>query len=129
MVRRRSAIAIVACAWLIAGCATNNALMPTPALYTGDNARPLFSDRSIERRGPSLDLLFITDRAPAAEGAAVPYTAERSRSMAFGSTTIEFGDAVTWDTLIRESVAAHRSNPMHLALGPTRELTRDRRLL
>ncbi len=99
-------------------------MMPTPALYTGEHARPLFTDSSIDRRDPPLDLLFITDRAPAADGAAVPYTAERSRSMAFGSTMIEFGEGVSWDALIRQSVAAQRTNELNLALGPTRELGR-----
>ncbi len=121
--RLRSAIAIGVSALVISGCATN-AMMPTPALYTGQNARPLFIDSSIDRRSSSLDLLFITDRAPATEGAALPYTAERSRSMAFGSTTVEFGDNVTWDALVSDSIASQRTNRLHLALGSTRELGR-----
>src|SRR5512138_2435817 len=118
--RSRSAVAIAASALFMAGCATN-VMMPTPVVYTGQNAKPLFTDSSIERR-PSVDLLFITDRAPAEEGATVPYTAERSRSMAFGSTIVEFGESVEWDALMRQSVAAERPNSLHLKLGPTREL-------
>ena len=85
---RRIAVGVLAC--LLAGCATNHALMPTPAVYTGPNAKPLFADASIDSRPPALDLLFLTDRAPADGTGDSPYTAERSRSIAFGSTMIEF---------------------------------------
>ena len=82
------AFGVLAC--LLAGCATNHPLMPTPALYTGPNARPLFAEASLESPPPALDLLFLTDRAPG-DGGNAPYTAERSRSIAFGSATLEFG--------------------------------------
>ena len=84
-------IAVGALACLLAGCATH-ALMPTPAVYTGPNAKPLFADASLESRQSELDLLFLTDRAPANGFGGTPYTAERSRSIAFGSTMIEFKD-------------------------------------
>ena len=61
----RSAIVIAAIAFVLTGCATNHPMMPTPVLYTGANARPLFTELSIDSRRPPLDLLFITDRAPA----------------------------------------------------------------
>ena len=89
----RSAIVIAAIAFVLTGCATNRAMMPTPVLYTGENARALFTELSIDSRRSPLDLLFITDRAPAEQGDDLPYTARRSRSMAFGSTMIEFGSA------------------------------------
>jgi esterase/lipase superfamily enzyme len=85
---RRIAVGVLTC--LLAGCATNHVLMPTPAVYTGPNAKPLFADASIDSRPPTLDLLFLTDRAPAVSTGGSPYTAERSRSIAFGSTMIEF---------------------------------------
>jgi esterase/lipase superfamily enzyme len=99
-------------------------MMPTPALYTGANAKPLFTELSIDSRRPHLDLLFITDRAPAKQAGDPPYTAERSRSMAFGSAVIEFGEDVSWDALVKESVATQRVNPVPLKLGPTTELGR-----
>ena len=49
-------ILVAALAFVLAGCATNHPMMPTPVLYTGENARPLFTDSSLSRR-PSLDLL------------------------------------------------------------------------
>jgi esterase/lipase superfamily enzyme len=120
----RSAIVIAATAFVLAGCATNRSLMPTPVLYTGENARPLFTESPIDSSRPPLDLLFITDRAPAEQTDGVPYTASRSRSMAFGSTMIEFGEDVSWDVLVKESTAAQRVTPLQLELGPTKELGR-----
>jgi hypothetical protein len=61
----RAALAFVACA--LAGCATNYPLMPTPALYTGAHAKQLFTDLPSDLRAPTIDLLYITDRAAAAK--------------------------------------------------------------
>ena len=55
--------------------------MPTPALYTGAQAMTLFTALPPDLRSPSIELFYITDRAPAAKpDDAVPYTAGRSRS-------------------------------------------------
>ena len=120
----RSAIVVAAIAFVLTGCATNRPMMPTPVLYTGENAKPLFTELPIDSRRPSLDLLFITDRAPAEQADDLPYTAGRSRSMAFGSTMIEFGEDVSWDELVKESTATQRVNSLQLKLGPTTELGR-----
>lgn len=120
----RSAIVIAAIAFALTGCATNHALMPAPALYTGANAKLLFTDSPIGSQTPALDLLFITDRAPAQQGDDLPYNASRSLSMAFGSTTIEFGEDVSWNVLVKESIAAQRVTPLQLELGPTKEVGR-----
>ena len=112
-----------------AGCATTHPLMPTPALYTGAQAKPLFTEAPAAARTPPLDLLFITDRAPATSpDDPEPYTAERSRSMAFGSTTILFGENMTWDALVKQSLLAERTAPTDLKLGPTKELGRYPRI-
>ena len=109
----------------LAGCASIYPMMPTPVLYTGAQAKPLFTDIPAQSRTPPLDLLFITDRAPATgpndDG---PYTARRSRSMAFGSATIEFGEGVAWDKLVGLSTSTERKPPLELKLGPTKELGR-----
>ena len=99
-------------------------MMPTPVLYTGENARPLFTELSIDARQPSLDLLFITDRALAQQAEDLSYTADRSRSIGFGSAMIEFGKDASWDVLVKESTATHRVRPLQLELGTTTELGR-----
>ena len=113
----------------LAGCATTYPMMPTPVLYTGVQAKALFIKAPAEVRTPPLDLLFITDRAPATSpDESEPYTAERSRSMAFGSTTILFGQDMTWDALVKQSLLVERSTPIDLKLGPTKELGRYPRI-
>ncbi len=113
----------------LAGCATTHPLMPTPTLYTGAQAKPLFTETPAEVRTPPLDLLFITDRAPAtSRDDPEPYTADRSRSMAFGSTTILFGEGMTWGALVAQSLLVERSTPIELKLGPTKELGRYPRI-
>lgn len=90
--RQRSSKFILALALMLTGCATSHVMMPTPALYTGPNAKPLFTDPPVDDRSPSLDLLFVTDRASAQEADGLRYTAARSRSLAFGSATVKFGE-------------------------------------
>ena len=112
-------------AFALAGCASTHPMMPTPVLYTGLQRRPLFTDAHADVRKPPLDLLFVTDRAPAQRAdEPEPYTADRSRSVAFGSTTILFGEGLTWDTLITQSLATRRATSLDLKLGPTQELGR-----
>src|SRR5271169_4959546 len=109
----------------LGGCATTYPLMPTPALYTGAEAKPLFTEAPAEVLIPPLDLLFITDRAHATSPEdPEPYTAARSRSMAFGSTTILFGDNMSWDALVTQSLLVDRTTKTDLTLGPTKELGR-----
>jgi len=113
----------------LAGCATTYPMMPTPVLYTGAQAKPLFTEAPAAVRTPPLDLLFITDRASATSpDQPDPYTEERSRAMAFGSTTIEFGDHITWDALVEQSLLVNRPTALDLTLGPTKELGRYPRI-
>jgi esterase/lipase superfamily enzyme len=112
-------------AFVVAGCATTFSMMPTPALYMGPMAKLLFTGAAEHVATPSLDLLFVTDRAPATSAEAPePYTADRSLSMAFGSTTILFGEGMTWDALVGLSTLSERPAPVTLGLGPTREVGR-----
>ncbi|HUH94549.1 MAG TPA: alpha/beta hydrolase [Casimicrobiaceae bacterium] len=98
--------------------------MPTPVLYTGPDARPLFAHPPPASRPPTLDLLFVTDRAPAQDSGDPPYTASRSRSIAFGSAMVEFGQGLTLDMLALRQGAAERPASVHLSLGATTELGR-----
>ena len=91
-IRFRVAIAL-AVLLALSGCATTHPMMPTPVMYTGAQAKPLFTDAPAVARTSPLELLYFTDRALAQPASEVqPYTSGRSRSEAFGSTTILFGD-------------------------------------
>ncbi len=112
-------------ALFLTGCATPYRMMPTPVLYTGKQAEPLFTNVSAAHRTPSLDLLYATDRASSSDtDDANPYSAGRSRQLAFGTTTVAFGDSLTWDALAAQSTVADREVPVVLRLGATNELGR-----
>ncbi len=130
MTEVRFPVAIAPAALLgLAGCASTHPMMPTPTLYTGAQAKPLFTKAPAEARTPPLDLLFITDRTPATSpDEPEPYTADRSRLMAYGSTTILFGEHTTWDALVKQSLLVERSTSSDLKLGPTKELGRYPRI-
>jgi esterase/lipase superfamily enzyme len=130
MAESRFSLVIALAALLgVAGCATTYPLMPTPALYTGAQAKPLFTEAPAAVRTPPLDLLYVTDRAPQTKpDEPDPYTEERSREMAFGSTTVEFGDHITWDALVQQSLLVSRPAALDLTLGPTKELGRYPRI-
>lgn len=128
MTRRSSRLwylVLVLASFALGGCATTHPLMPTPVLYTGPQARPLFIAPSSDDGATAIDLLYITNRAPATGSEeTLPYTSKRSRSVAFGSTTVEFGQGVTWDTLARQSAVAERTAKLDVKLGETKELGR-----
>ena len=118
----RLAVSLLAC--FLGACATDHALMPTPVLYTGPDARPLFAHTPVAPRPSTLDLLFVTDRAAAHDPGDPPYTAGRSRSIAFGSAMVEFGERSTLDALAAQTGSAAHGPPVQVGLGATTELGR-----
>jgi hypothetical protein len=72
-----------------------------------------------------VDLLYITNRAQeTAADAALPYGQERSRSLAFGSTTVQMGDSLDWTELAQQSHSPRSTRKIKLRLGETTELGR-----
>jgi esterase/lipase superfamily enzyme len=115
----------LAAALALGGCSGTFPLMPTPVLYTGHEAKPLFTNVPSSSRTPALDLLYVTDRAPSTRpDDPLPYSSERSRSMTFGSVTVEFGEGLTWGALVKQSTASERPTPLDLELGTVKELGR-----
>jgi len=118
-------VSVMAASALLGACATTHPLMPTPTLYRGAQAAPLFTQVSPNRQTSAIDLLYITDRAPRTNpDDEQPYTAERARSMSFGSVSVDIGEGVSWDQLARQSATGERTPPLDLKLGPAHELGR-----
>ena len=97
--------------------------MPTPRIYTGTLAPPLFTVPAPS--ATSVNLLYVTDRTPVtrADGS-LSYGSDRSRSMAFGSVIVEIGERVPWPTLAEQSKEDPRKLPLELHLGAATELGR-----
>lgn len=97
--------------------------MPTPRIYVGEAAPPLFTDAT-PTKSP-VDLLYVTDRAPVTKpDGSLGYSSDRSRSMAFGSVTVDIGEKVAWPILAKASMESEREVPLELHVGSTTELGR-----
>ena len=115
--RLRIASAAVFATIVQSGCATYS-MMPTPTLYIGERARPLFTVIDADRRTPPLDLLYVTDRVRATNPENTqPYTSGRARHLAFGSTVVEFGQGISWDALVAQSLSASTQRRNRPAIG------------
>src|ERR1035437_107379 len=117
------------CTWpllaifLGAGCATPS-LMPTTTLYspTSDNQ---FADVPPAFRTNTVDVLYLTDRAPDGNPAKDPkYGLRRSLSLAFGMTTVCIGKEMSWDDLVTVSRSAERHVRVPMSTVETREVGR-----
>ena len=90
-----------------AGC--QQQLMPTPNIYVGGRYE-LFEQLREELTGSTIDLLYITDRAPETRrDGTLRYGYRRSRSLAYGSCLVEIGRNVDWETLVANSTVHKRS--------------------
>ena len=74
---------------LLSACSTKELLAPTPAVFTAPQIRLAVDSQPINASG-DLNLLYVTDRAPASDPqtTALSYGSERSRTMSFGSIDI-----------------------------------------
>lgn len=120
-----AALALFAAVIALAGCAGKvRELMPTPAIGL-PNSEALFHGVPDARRTSSIDLLFITDRAPeTGPDAELPYGEGRSRSLAFGAATVQLSPPMSWDELRGHSLSDPREQRIALELGSVRELGR-----
>jgi esterase/lipase superfamily enzyme len=109
--------------FLGAGCATSS-LMPTPNLY-GHTADNPFAHVPPVFRANTVEVLYLTDRAPDGDAAKDPkYGLRRSLSLAFGMTTVRIGKEMSWDELVTVSLSAQRGTRVPMSTVETRELGR-----
>jgi esterase/lipase superfamily enzyme len=107
------------------GCGGPTQLMATPNLYAHGGVPP-FADVPPELRNNRVEVLYLTDRAPAEKPspAGAAYSHKRSRSVAFGACEVQFGKDVSWDELVRASTTQKRSLKLDVELTKTTELCR-----
>ena len=124
--RPASALALIAAAALIAGCASKpRQLMPTPLLYQQSGGPTLFEQAPETLGGTDVDLLFITDRGAETDPESTqPYGQDRAKRIAFGSARVRIGPGIQWEDLKRESGVAVRTSDTDLVLGRVNELGR-----
>ena len=87
-------LAGLALASILSACNSDHSLMPTPAIYVGAGAKPMFESASANHSANNIDLLYVTDRAPIiAPDGSLSYGVDRSRHMSFGSLTVDIDGA------------------------------------
>jgi esterase/lipase superfamily enzyme len=126
MLRQRGAIALcVAILIVSAGCGGPPQLMTTPNIYARGDIDPL-PDVPANLQNNKAEVMYVTDRAP--EPKSTPDNAEyghkRSRSVAFGVATVEFGKDVSWDQLVAASKTQKRAVKLPIQVIGAKEICR-----
>jgi len=107
-----------------AGCSSTRPLMPTPHLYEQGH-ETLFENLDPALQTSTVDLLYVTDRAPETDAfGGLTYGFGRSDSAAFGSAVVELGHDLSWDEVLIASSKGDRDVKLDLTLESTRELGR-----
>ena len=87
-------LAGLALASILGACNSDHSSMPTPAIYVGAGAKPMFESASANHGANNIDLFYVTDRAPIiAPDGSLSYGVDRSRHMSFGSLTVDIDGA------------------------------------
>jgi esterase/lipase superfamily enzyme len=99
-------------------------LMPAPDIYDDGNIDP-FTDNDPISAGVQPDILYATDRAPAATGDKryEHYTNQRGFVLRLGSAGIRFGgnDSITWEEARRVSLLKNRTEDYPLEVASVEE--------
>jgi esterase/lipase superfamily enzyme len=112
---------------LLAGCASapldRTELMPAPAVFEDGRFDP-FADVPPQGRRVETEILFATDRDPAAEGDLERhYASRRGYLVRLGRARILHGEGkLDWDTATRLSLQAKRKPPYRLRVGAVEEI-------
>ena len=87
--------------------------MPTPNIYAVEGYPADQVPESM--RTTSVDILYVTDRAPKVKGnGRLKYGPQRSSSMAYGNAVVEFGHGTSWEKLVEASESGNRNRPLNL---------------
>lgn len=107
-----------------AGCQQGVQLMPTPTLYTRGDVDPL-ADVPPALQNNRVEVLYLTDRKPQGTLPESPeYGHQRSRSVAWGTSTVQIGQDVSWDQLVAASRTSKRAVKLPLRVVSTKEIVR-----
>ncbi len=116
--RHCSCFALAAALLLAAGCAPQ--LMRTPNLYADSHLDP-WDAVPPALQSAEADVIYATDRSRL-DHDSVAYGYDRSTELKFGFCSIQFGDDLAWDELVRRSRARHRGAATLLRVTDTVEV-------
>lgn len=107
---------------LFQGC-NGVSLLQSPNLYINSNENP-YSDVPAHYQSNEMELLYATDREPMTEDEKFTYGHLRSRTLAFGTSTVAIGEDIPWDDVVTASRTDKRSTKLPLFIKETKELGR-----
>src|SRR5438105_3141487 len=99
-----------------AGC-HQPGLVATPNVLVKQDPGQIFAACPAALQGPSMELLYATDRAAVDTPAGLAYGHGRSRRLAFGVASVTMSPDASWKQLIADSTRALRRH--EYALHPT----------
>src|SRR5205814_1116098 len=110
---------------IVGGCSSGETLlMPTPNIYAQPDAKP-FAEVPPALQSNQVDVLYLTDReAEKSATDSAKYGFKRSRSVAFGVSTVEIGKGLSWDDLVQASTTEKRKAPLPIRVAKTTEILR-----
>jgi esterase/lipase superfamily enzyme len=106
----------------LAACSSARVLAPTPNIFA-DGAYPQ-SEISPAYQTAQSEIFFITDRNATRHDGLLSYGHERSSSMAFGASTVAFGENQDWQSLSTASGLVKRDEEIKLSIIQNREILR-----
>lgn len=106
----------------LAACSSVRVLAPTPNIFA-NGAYP-HSEISPAYQSTQTPIFFVTDRIATQEDGKLSYGTERSSSMAFGTSTVSFGENQDWQSLSTESGLVERSKKLPLSIVENQEILR-----
>ncbi|MEM1080534.1 MAG: alpha/beta hydrolase [Pseudomonadota bacterium] len=99
--------------------------MPTPIGLTSTPTQEILIETADRRQSAALELVYFTNRGfSEPESELVPYGADRSRALAFGTATIQLGEGMDWQTLAELSDLEERERQVVITLKEVEERTR-----
>ena len=116
-------------AFLLVGCIGRSAtqiLSPAPNLYTFETGQTYPAEAvPIQLRETTTEIFYVTDRNPMGSGEDPSrYGDERSDSMAFGASLIEYGNMTSWEELIDQTQSQKRQAQTKIDIKAIDEITR-----
>lgn len=109
----------------VVGCSGSRPLVATPNLYADGRGTAIFEDIPEALRTPEFEVLYVTDRAVSQAGDNGPrYGQGRSPFLAYGSVRLNLVPAISWETLVAESVTQDRQGSYQLRTDVVEELGR-----
>ena len=106
----------------LSACSPERVLAPTPNVF----AKGTYSQTDVPPAFQSTQspIFYATDRARLNEDGEPSYGAGRSSSMAFGASTVAFGDGGDWQALTEASGSERRTADLPLRIVERREILR-----